>query len=317
MEDPEVRRSALEELAKTAGLTCDLAETDVTHGSLPAAEKAVADGIERLIVCGGDGSVAEAAHALTGSPTSLAVVPSGTANLLALNLGIPADREDAMRFALTEQARPTDVARTNLGAFVIAAGMGLDARIMREADRALKDKYGHLAYFIAGWRNLGRPNRRYTITIDGRVLHRLAQTVLIANMGRITAGLELVPGSRPDDGLLEIAVIRARTIREMAVLGFRALLGKPRNDDLTEFHSGRHVVVEAERPQPVQLDGNDVGQADRLEVAIEPGALLLVRPADIPNPTVAAAVASSVGRSRLPLFVFLVLTALIWWLRRR
>lgn len=93
--------------------------------------------------------MAEAAHVLAGTTTSLAVVPSGSANLLALNLGIPTDREGAMRLALAGQAHPTDVARTTLGAFVIAAGMGLDARIMRDADRTLKDRYGHLAYFMA------------------------------------------------------------------------------------------------------------------------------------------------------------------------
>jgi len=289
----------------------------VTLGAQPAAEKAVADGMERLIVCGGDGSVAEAAHALAGTPTSLAVVPSGTANLLALNLGIPTDRDEAMRLALAGHPEPTDVARTNLGAFIIAAGMGLDARIMRDADRALKNRFGHLAYFIAGWQNLGRRNRRYTISVDRQILQRSAQTVLIANMGRITAGLELVPGSSPDDGLLEVAVIRARTIREVLLVGLRAVLGQTRNDQLTEFHRGRNIVVEADRPQPVQLDGSDVGQSDRLEVKIEPGALLLVRPTPIPESTPAAVVATSVGRLWLPPILFLFLAALAWWLRRR
>ena len=315
--DPEVRRSALTELAKAAGLTCELAETDVTLGSQPAAEKAVADGMERLIVCGGDGSVAEAAHALAGTQTSLAVVPSGTANLLAMNLGIPTDHADAMHFALAGPAQRTDVARTNLGVFVIAAGMGLDARIMRDADRALKHRYGHLAYFIAGWRNLGRPNDRFTITVDGERLQRVAQTVLIANMGRITAGLELVPGSCPDDGVLELAVIRARNLWEVAIVAARALLGWARNDYLTEFHSGRNIVVESDRPQPVQLDGNDVGRSNRLEVTAEPGALLLVRPAEIPEDATVAVVATTVGRTWLPPVLFLFLAGLTWWLRRR
>jgi len=316
-EDPTVRRAALEDLAHAVGLGCELVETDVTLGSQPAAEQAVADGMERLIVCGGDGSVAEAAHALAGTQTSLAVVPSGTANLLALNLGIPSERAEAMRFALAASPQPTDVARTEHGAFVIAAGMGLDARIMREADRALKDRYGHLAYFIAGWRNLGRPNRSYTITIDGKALHRSAQTVLVANMGRITAGLELVPGSRPDDGLLEIAIIRAQTIREIALLGLRALLGRARSDGLTQFLSGRHVVIEADRPQPVQLDGNDVGEHERLEASVEPGGLLIVRPTELPQPAPAAVVATSAARSWLPPLLFVVAAAAAWRLRRR
>lgn len=136
-------------------------------------------------------------------------------------------------------------------------------------------------------------------------------------MGRITAGLELVPCSRPDDGLLEVAVIRARNLREMALLVVRALLGRARNDHLTEFHSGRQILVEADRPQPVQLDGNDVGESDRLEVAVEPGALQLVRPTDIPEAVPATVVATAVGRVWLPPLVVLIAAALAWWLRRR
>jgi YegS/Rv2252/BmrU family lipid kinase len=316
-DDPAARRSSLETLAREAGLACGLIETDADHGAGPLAEQALADGMERLIVAGGDGSVTEAAHALVGTETSLAVVPGGTGNLLALNLGIPSDPEAAMHLALTGAERPLDAGRANGATFLVAAGMGLDARTMRDADRELKDRYGKLAYVIAALRNLGRRHTLFTITIDGERRYRYGQAVLVANLGRITAGLELVPGSDPADGLLDVAILRTRRLRDLGLLALRALLGRARSDDLLEIHHGRHIVVETARPQPVQLDGDEIGTTTRLEVTIEPGGLRLVRPA--PSQEVSPPVALVTKASRHPWLVpaILALAALIVWLARR
>src|SRR5207247_422909 len=147
----------------------------------------------------------------------------------------------------------------------IMAGMGLDARMVRDADRELKRRYGVLAYVIAAGRNLNQRYLTYTMTIDGERFRRRAQMVLVANLGRITGGLELVPGADPEDGLLEVAILRARRFSDVARVAGRALLGIHRSDDLFEIHRGRHVVITTDRPQPVELDGNDVGSTIRLE----------------------------------------------------
>ncbi len=314
--DPGARRSGLEALARAAGLTCELKETDAHLGAGPLAEQAVADGLERVIVAGGDGSVTEAAHALVGTRTGLAVVPSGTGNLLALNLGIPTDPEAAMRLALTGAARPIDVGRANGAVFLVAAGMGLDARLMRDADRALKDRWGKLAYVIAGWRNLGRRHTLFTVTVDGKRMYRYGQTVLVANLGRITAGLELVPGTEPDDGLLDVAILRTRRLRDFFALVVRSLLGRARGDDLLEIHHGRHIVIETTQPQPIQIDGDEIGASTRLELTIEPKGLELVRPEpeEIPMPI---AVVTSTARRPWPLLGAAALIALLVGLMRR
>ncbi len=113
--------------------------------------------MQRLLVCGGDGTATEAADALVGTKVALAVLPSGTGNLLALNLGIPADADTAWHLALTAEARPLDVGRANGKVFLVMAGMGLDAHMVHDADRELKERLGVLAYLIAALRNLGRP----------------------------------------------------------------------------------------------------------------------------------------------------------------
>jgi diacylglycerol kinase (ATP) len=296
-DEPSTRRSTLEELAKRAGLTCALVETERDRGAGPLAEEAIADSVERLIVAGGDGSVTEAAHVLAGNSTALAVLPAGTGNLLATNLGIPLDREEAMRLALTGEARPTDVGRANGQVFLIAVGMGLDARMIRDADREQKRKYGALAYVLAVIRNLHQPNAWYAITIDGKRIRRRGQTVLIANLGRINAGLELVPDSDPSDGLLEVAILKSRQITDLARMGWHMVRGVRGPHDVFEVHRGRHVVVEAERPLPVQFDGETAGTTTRLEVQVDPGALKMVRPAEpTPPPLVTALAAATPAR---------------------
>lgn len=278
--DPAKRRAALEALAHAAGLNAELGETDRERGARPLARKAVADGMERLVACGGDGTATEAADVLAGSGVALAVLPGGTGNLLALNLGIPSDTEAAWRLALNGAARPMDVGRANGHVFLIMAGMGLDAHMVHDADRKLKERLGVLAYVIAALRNLGRPPTRYTITIDGHRLSRRARTVLIANVGRITGGLELVPGADPEDGQLDLAILRAHGLWDLARLAIGTLSRHPPDaggDPLLELHRGRNIVIETARPQPVQLDGNEAGFTARLDVEVEPGALRLVR----------------------------------------
>jgi diacylglycerol kinase (ATP) len=318
--DSEIRRSGLEELARSAGLSCELQETELDHGAGPLAAQAVADCMERVIVSGGDGSLREAAHALAGTAISLAVVPGGTGNLLAMNLGIPTDREEAMCLALSGEAKPMDVGRANGKVFLVAAGMGLDAQLIGDADRELKDGFGKLAYAIALVRNLGRRHIRYTVTIDGVRRRRHGQMVLIANLGRITGGLELVRGSDPDDGLLEVAILRTRRLRDFALIALRAILSRPGDQTLLELHQGRHIVVETRRPQPMQIDGDEVGPTTRLEVTVEPGALLLVRPDAPVDPTPLEVLAPTAGgRPRLPLAVGagLLSMAALWIAQRR
>lgn len=303
-EDLKTRRTRLESLAREAGLSCPLVETDAEAGAAPLAREAMDQGMERLIVCGGDGSVVEAAEAVTGTDTSLAVIPGGTGNLLAVNLGLPTDPVEAMRLAVSGTPRAIDVGRANGRVFLIMAGMGVDARVIQDADRELKRRFGFLAYFAAAWRNRSQPRVTYRVTLDGRPLRRRAQTVLIANLGRVTGGVELVPGAGPRNGILEVGILRARTPLDLLLIGLEALLGLPRDDRRLEIHPARHVVVETAYPQPVQLDGNEAGSTRRLEVHVEPAALRLVLPEGPIQPITPQELAgAAVGRAWVPVAV--------------
>ena len=296
--DPALRRKRLEQLAVDAGLTCELGETDVELGARPLAERAVADGIKRLIVSGGDGSVAEAADVVAGTDVVLGVVPGGTGNLLAVNLGLPNDPAAAFKAATSGQVRSIDVGRANGRVFLLVAGIGADARMVRDADRDLKRRWGVLAYAIAVFKNLGRPLNRYRITVDGETFTRRAQSVMVGNLGKITAGLELIPGADPTDGILEVTILRARSVWDLSQLLLRTLLGQRQSDNLTEIRRGRQITIETEQAQPAELDGNHLGSTRRLEITVEPAALKIATPERAPAlfPDPAAIVAEVAAR---------------------
>lgn len=278
-EESTLRRAYLEEWAREAGLTCDLIETDEQTGAGPLARRAAEDGMKRILIAGGDGTVTEAAGALVGTGVELAVIPGGTGNLLALNLGLPTDPAEAIRCALSGVAYPTDVGRANGRVFILLAGMGFDAQLIRDADRELKNRLGPLAYFVAGWRHRHRTRISYRITIDGHCIRRRAHTVMVANLGRITGGVELVPGTAPEGGTLQVAILRASGLWSLAQVVVAAVLGDPQQGGLLEIRRGRKIRIEAARPQPIQCDGNDAGLAQVLDIEVQPGALQLVRPA--------------------------------------
>jgi YegS/Rv2252/BmrU family lipid kinase len=233
--------------------------------------------MRRFIVSGGDGTVVEAAEALGGTGAALAVLPGGTANLLAVNAGVPSDLNEALRLAEDVEAQPYDVGRANGKAFLVVAGMGADAEAVRETDDGAKERLGPLAYVLAAARNITRPPVRYSITVDGRTMERWARTVLVVNAGKLPGRAAFAPDADPRDGQLDLVVVRARGVMDVLQVGVNMFLGRrPKHDDV-EVLRCKSAILETETAQPVQLDGNASDPVTRLEANVEPGALSLVQ----------------------------------------
>jgi diacylglycerol kinase family enzyme len=166
-------------------------------------ERVLADGVDLLFVWGGDGTMQQAADAMAGSETALAIVPAGTANLLATNLGIPQDIEQAVSIGLRGRRRRLDLGRFDGERFAVMAGAGFDAAMIEEADGTLKDRLGRLAYVWTGSRNLRAKPFKARITVDGAPWYSGdASCILVGNVGRLFGGLEVFEDARPDDGRL-------------------------------------------------------------------------------------------------------------------
>ncbi len=244
------------------------------------ARQALADGAELVVVCGGDGTVRSVATVLAGTGVPMALLPSGTGNLLARNLQIPLEVEAAAHVAASGRTTAIDVGRAADGeCFLVMAGTGFDAAMLRDTSDRAKVWLSWAAYVVAGTRHLRGPQATYELVLDGVALSRQGRGVLIGNVSALQAGLELLPGAQPDDGLLDVAVLAPAGLREWWRLARRVGIGRAPGEEVLERWTARSVTVRSTPAQPVQYDGDLVDRDVVLSCTVEPGALLVRVPA--------------------------------------
>jgi diacylglycerol kinase (ATP) len=255
-------------------------ETTPEDSGVGMAKDAVGRGADVVIAAGGDGTVMACATGLAGSEVPLAVVPLGTGNLVAVNFDIPIDITDAVEIALVCRRRRIDLGSTGDGdgRFVIAAGMGFDAALLRDTPHRLKAIAGPLAYVWSGLRNLRRPRAKFELELDDERVTRRAQGVLVANLGKIQGGLPMLPDAVPDDGLFDIAVLRTRTIGDWARVALKVLSRSREAPPRIDTYRATKVSIRCDRSQPVQFDGDTVEPTDRLDLQIDADSLTLAVP---------------------------------------
>jgi YegS/Rv2252/BmrU family lipid kinase len=265
-------------------------ETTVDDPGSGQAQLAVDKGADVVLACGGDGTVRAVAEALAGTGVALGLLPRGTGNLLAKTLGTPLDLAAAVRVGLTGDDRQIDVGRVRVDgaaterAFLVMAGTGFDAAIMESTPEGLKSRVGPLAYVVSGLRAMRGRRTRVTLTLDdGEPLRRRTRTVLVGNSGTLLGGLVLMPKARIDDGLLDIVNIAPTGLAGWVAVAARVASRKGRGHERVEHWQATTVVIEADEPQPSQIDGDPIGDASELRMRVEPGALV-VRVADLADP---------------------------------
>lgn len=302
--DAHALRDSVERAAMSAGWEpSDWYETTTADAGAGVTAQALARGASVVITAGGDGTVRAVAGALRGTGVPLAVVPVGTGNLLARNLGLPLGSVDAavaLAFTGADRAVDVGVARTDAGdehVYLVMAGMGIDAAMIANTNSVLKKRVGWLAYVDGGVRSLPKVRRlRLRFAVDGGPVRgaRLS-TILIANCGRLPGGIELFPDAEVDDGILDIAVLQPKTVfgwlfiwrrlvwenrvLRRTALG-RSLLRFTGNDDGDDTRTiyylrGREVEVTVREPQPFEIDGDAVGEAAALGFSVDAGALVV------------------------------------------
>ncbi|OCG76121.1 diacylglycerol/lipid kinase family protein [Microbacterium sediminis] len=296
-----------------------LLETTVEDPGQGVTRWALSEGATTVLVAGGDGTVRAVAEALDGTGVPLAIVPSGTGNLLARNLLLPLASPEAMVTAAFEGDRvPVDVGiarlrradgETEEHAFVVMAGMGLDAAMIANTNSGLKKSVGWVAYVDGAARSLiGAEPFRIVYHVDPRPdqggsrtttrLHSAkVHSILVANCGALPAGIALIPDASITDGSLDVAIIQPT-----GPFGWFGVWRKVwwDNSVLRRFRAGRRIVERRKdssirflqvagietatpAPQPVELDGDPFGEAVRMDCAVHPGGLLVAVPRGHPT----------------------------------
>lgn len=304
--DADALRATVSRLSADAGwseplfyeTTVDDLGDDVTRQALEAS-------VDAVLVAGGDGTVRAVSEAMAGSGVPLAIVPSGTGNLLARNLRLPLTEPEAMVRAVFDGDRlAMDIGWSQLRrpdgetaehAFVVMGGIGLDAAMIANTNPQLKKTVGWVAYVDGAARSLASAKPfRVMYELPGHRLHSArVQSVLFANCGSLPAGLELIPEASITDGALDIVIFQPKgplgwifVWRRVAwdnsfLRRFRAgrrVLALRTKDNAVRYSRGAGIELATHEAQPVQLDGDEFGEAVSVKTRVEPGALTIVVP---------------------------------------
>jgi diacylglycerol kinase (ATP) len=272
---PELRRVLAQE-----GVTDPLwYEVKKSRKSPKYAQQAMAEGADVLFVWGGDGTVQRCIDAVAGTGAVVAILPAGTANLLATNLHIPADLTGAVRVGLHGDRRPLDTGSVNGEHFAVMAGAGFDARMIADADRGLKDRLGRAAYLYTGAKNIRARRVETAVEVDGEPFFKgRASCVLAGNVGKILGGIEAFAGAQPDDGQLELGVVTAQNALEWLRTFGRLALGRAEHSPFVEVTRGAEFQVTFDKKTPYQLDGGARPAVKKLRIKVHPGSVRICVP---------------------------------------
>jgi YegS/Rv2252/BmrU family lipid kinase len=255
------------------------------------ARRALDEGADLLFVWGGDGMVQRCLDAVvgtgsgSGSDVEVAVVPAGTANLFASNLGIPIDLAAAVQVGFAGDRRRLDLGCMNGEHFAVMAGAGFDALMIRDADRGLKDRFGRLAYVWTGVKAVKASIAETTIDIDGtRWFSGPASCVLLGNVGTISGGIQAFDDAKPDDGWLDVGVVTATGAIQWARTLGRMATSRSDRSPFVRVTRARRIEVVLDRPLPYELDGGDRKPTDHLDAEVRPSAVTVCVPAADPAP---------------------------------
>ncbi|HYI32085.1 MAG TPA: diacylglycerol kinase family protein [Glaciibacter sp.] len=270
-------------------------------------QQAVDQQVDMVIAAGGDGTVRAVAEALRGTGIPLALLPSGTGNLLARNLDLTLnDLEHSIHSAFTGKNRKIDLGVIDIlrddksrdrHVFLVMAGLGIDAKMLANTDPELKKKVGWLAYVDAIVKALrDKSELRVRYSVDGAPTRRRnVHTLIVGNCGSLPANILLLPEAAVDDGIFDIVFLRPKDLLgwlqiwgkiawENGVVrrtrAGRKLMGPVKPVRALEYMTGKTLIVRLDKPEEIELDGDGFGRATALKTWAEAGALTIRVPGD-------------------------------------
>ena len=283
----ELRRIVNDALAAAGWPAPEWYETTADDPGRGQTEQAVKAGVDLVFACGGDGTVMSCVSALVGTDVALAVLPQGTGNLLAANLGLATDLAGGVQVAIEGGRKRIDVGVVDDRCFAVMAGMGFDAEMLDATSETAKKRIGSLAYVGGGLKKLLSNPMRVRIVIDGGPpMPRHPRTVIVGNVGRLQGGLRLIEEATPDDGKLDVAILSPNNLWHWLAIGWGVLSRRKRIPRMETYRAER-VEIRSNRVQPRQLDGDLIDPGRTMKVTIRKQALLLCVPVPASDPDLA------------------------------
>jgi YegS/Rv2252/BmrU family lipid kinase len=256
-------------------------ETEKPFQAIDLSKKAVQENCDIIIAAGGDGTIIEVISGMINSNSKLGIIPYGTGNMLAANLGIPVNISKAIDIIIEGNSQKIDIGKINDRYFAFMAGCGFDAKIIDETSREKKKKYGLLAYFIEGVSQVFKTKYNlFKIKLDNnKTVKARALTVIIANSGNIIGNLfSLVPHASLSDGLLDIIIISPKSTGDYIPILWQILTRqKHKKSNKIIYYQAKEVEIKCKPNLPVQADGDIIGKTP-IKVQALPQAIEVLTP---------------------------------------
>jgi diacylglycerol kinase (ATP) len=276
--DAEELRRLLE--AHLSGCVYEIFETTGKDNVSEVVAEALERGFDLIVAAGGDGTVSAVAAGLVGRRVPMAILPFGTGNMLARELDIPLNPDDAVQLLVEGfHTRRIDGMRVKGCLSLLSVSMGITSMTMQETGREEKRHWGQFAYLWTGILQLGgRRLNRFKLEIDGKTKTVRASEVYVSNSRMVgIKPFNLGPDVQPDDGVVSVCVMRALTVWDYLQVAIQLAFGRPRKKEIECDLARQTVKVSAGRQIPVQADGEVVGSTP-VEVEVVPAAVWVVVP---------------------------------------
>lgn len=252
------------------------------------AREAVAQHIDVVIAVGGDGTINEIIQELAGSETALGVLPNGTVNVWAREVGIPIDIADAGQVLLNGQRQSIDLGKINERYFLLMAGIGLDGEVTHAVEKKRAKWLGAIGYaFMALWLGLGYGGFSTVIQLHGRVIKTNALQVIIGNTQLYAGTMKCTWRAKCNDGLLDICIVRRQNLFRRLLVFLDFLFHRERRRQWVRYEQCTEVKIRTRKPTPVQVDGDAMGYTasgyPATIVRVMPNALKVIVPQEKPE----------------------------------
>jgi len=291
--EPLVERAG--RILSTNGWDVDIVQTNGGNHITKLAKRAAVMGLDAVFIAGGDGSLHKAAEGLLGSQTALSVLPSGTANVWAQELGLPSlswtnltALESSVKKLLNGTVRTMDVGICQGTPFLLWSGAGFDAFVVHHLEpRSRWQKQfpstqyaANVAWLARSWTGMD-----LKIKVDGENIDGTYIVVLVTNIHLYAGGVaELSPSARIDDGKIDLWLFSGDTMQETLHHIFELASGRHINSDKTSYYSCEEIKIKSKTDLFLQLDGEPIPQSKNVTISIKPQSLKVLVPNDLPRP---------------------------------
>ncbi len=251
------------------------------------AREAVERQVKVVVAIGGDGTINEIIQELAGSETALGVLPSGTVNVWAREVGIPLENEGAREVLVHGQTRRIDLGQINERYFLLMVGIGIDGEIIHAVEKKSLKWLGVLAYLLmASWLGFGYKGFRSFIQMGGRVIRINSLQIVIGNTQLYGGAMKYTWLAKCDDGLLDICVIRRRGRLDRLLVLIDLLLHRQKRNPWIRYETGKEIKIRTRQAVAIQIDGDAMGYTKpgypSTIIRVAPGALKVIVPQQVP-----------------------------------